>query len=78
MAFADHGFHFPVAQPTSALDHGRAMVDGDSGWKGAHKTVRAIPLPAVSLTPQMPVERALSLLIAIDMLVDPFRAHEGL
>ncbi len=77
MAFADHVIRFPGAEPTPALDHRRAMLDGDSVGNVAPTTICAIPFPAVALTPQMPVERALGLFIAIDMLVNPFQAHEG-
>jgi len=39
-------------------------------------TVRPIALPALALTPQVVVERGLRVVVAIDMLVNPFRANQ--
>lgn len=74
MTFADHRIYFPIAEPGAAGHDVRTFLDGHPVAELASTTVGPIALAAVSLTPQMPVQRPLGPFVLEDMLVNPFMA----
>lgn len=74
MALADKGVEFPVAEALTALDDGRALVDGGAVGKLAAAVVGAIALLAGLLAAQVAVQVAATALVLQHVLVDPFVA----
>jgi len=57
-AFPYHGVAFPVAQPASGIDNGRALVNRDPVGNDTTTVVGPVALAPLLLTTKMPVQIA--------------------